>query len=214
MKMIFALFCSFSILTNFTKEFSNQHKMNSCYNKDSGVFIDERDSKKYKWVRVGNQVWMAQNLAFNAGSGCSPFRHRRRQAEKKGYLYDWPTAMKVAPKGWHLPTLEEYEQLIKFIGGTNKVNTYKLLVVVDKFGLNFKPNGEYWNDFPKGKGGKYNGGALHPVKRSKFWTSSFGLSEHKDTLFSTFGIRYFEKYSWVSFTGNKLDRYCVRCIKD
>lgn len=94
------------------------------------------------------------------------------------------------------------------------MNTIELLVVVVKFGLNFNPNGRCWDDFPKGKGRKYNGVPLHPVKRSKFWTSSFGLSELKDTLFSTFGIRYFEKYSWVSFTGNKLDRYYVKCIKD
>ena len=68
-------------------EFSNQHKMNSCYEKDSGIFIDERDSKKYKWVRVGNQVWMAQNLAFNAGSGCSPFR--RFQASPSNLYQHW-----------------------------------------------------------------------------------------------------------------------------
>jgi len=62
-----------------------------------GIFTDERDNKKYKWVRVGNQIWMAQNLAFKAESGCSPFRWKKRKAEKEGYLYEWETAQRVAP---------------------------------------------------------------------------------------------------------------------
>ena len=32
----------------------------------SGTFEDERDGKTYKWVRVGDQIWMVQNLAYKA----------------------------------------------------------------------------------------------------------------------------------------------------
>ncbi|MFA6836784.1 MAG: FISUMP domain-containing protein [Fibrobacteraceae bacterium] len=29
-----------------------------------GVFVDERDNATYKWTKIGDQVWMAENLAY------------------------------------------------------------------------------------------------------------------------------------------------------
>ncbi len=180
----------------------------------SGDFKDERDGKTYKWVRVGDQIWMAQNLAFKADRGCSPFRWNKRTAEKEGYLYDWETAQKVPPKGWHLPSVDEYKRLIEYVGGTNPKNTFIFLVEKDSFKLNFKNNGEYWANFPTEGKGMYNGGNFHPVKRTKLWTSTYNLTFHKDTLYSNFGIRYTSQEAWLSFSGDKLDRYPIRCIKD
>jgi uncharacterized protein (TIGR02145 family) len=181
-----------------------------------GVFTDERDGKQYEWVQIGDQVWMAQNLAFKADSGCSPFRGQKKKAEKEGYLYDWETAQKVAPKGWHLASEEEYRKLISYIGGTDQYDAYKYLVGGDKYGMHFKRNGKYWSNFPKQGKGRYIGGTFHPVKTTKLWTSTFGLTyRNADTLYSTFDIRYGHKIVWLGrFNDDKLDRYPVRCIKD
>jgi hypothetical protein len=31
---------------------------------ETGIFTDSRDSQKYNWVKVGEQKWMSQNLAY------------------------------------------------------------------------------------------------------------------------------------------------------
>ncbi|HOD89133.1 MAG TPA: FISUMP domain-containing protein [Bacteroidales bacterium] len=30
----------------------------------SGTFVDERDNREYSWVKIGEQVWMAENLKY------------------------------------------------------------------------------------------------------------------------------------------------------
>jgi uncharacterized protein (TIGR02145 family) len=51
-----------------------------------GSFTDIRDNKTYKWVKIGAQVWMAENLAYlpaisSTSTGSSTTKHF--------YIYDW-----------------------------------------------------------------------------------------------------------------------------
>jgi len=79
-------------------------------------FTDSRDGKKYKTVRIGELTWMAENLNYNA-SGSRCYGNRQENCSKYGMLYDWPTAKKVCPSGWYLPSDMEWQKLVDFLGG-------------------------------------------------------------------------------------------------
>lgn len=104
------------------------------------TFTDLRDGQKYKLAKIGNQVWMAENLRFAAPGSCCcreidpkvnlgkakgivamrsavPGQKSQSCCREFGRLYDWQTALASIPSGWHLPTSDEWDELIQFLGG-------------------------------------------------------------------------------------------------
>jgi len=84
------------------------------------IRIHERLNEAFnpKTVKIGNQVWMAENLAIgDGGDGIT--------VKDGTYYYTLPAAARIAKsiKGWKLPEQRDFENLIKSCGGEELAGT-------------------------------------------------------------------------------------------
>jgi uncharacterized protein (TIGR02145 family) len=135
---------------------------------DYGSLTDSRDGKAYKTVKIGEQVWLAENLNYEAkGSLC--YDNKKENCDKYGRLYDWNTANSICPSGWHLPTKVEWDNLVATVGGED-VADKKLNA---KSGWNENHNGTDDFSFSALPGGfGYSGGDFHSVGDFGSWWSN------------------------------------------
>jgi len=87
-----------------------------------GSFIDPRDGREYKTIKIGELEWFAENLKFECKNEDGTVKNKRydgkdRHLRKYGGLYDWEMANTVCPSGWHLPTAKEWKVLVEAAGG-------------------------------------------------------------------------------------------------
>jgi uncharacterized protein (TIGR02145 family) len=172
----------------------------------TSTFTDTRDGKVYKTVQIGKQIWMAENLAYKAGSGCWAYGDIVENVAKYGYLYDFETAKTACPAGWHLPTDEEWNTLMSYLGENVAVNKIK-----STSGWNENGNGNNTSGFSAIPGGHlFNSTTFGDIGTNSYWWTS---TELEATLAWTRSIDY-NNNNITRDISSKTDGLSVRCIKD
>lgn len=165
----------------------------------SSSFTDPRDGKVYQTVKIGDQVWMAENLNYDAGDSSYCYKDDNANCDKYGRLYTWNAAIKAAPPGWHLPSKEEWETLIQSFGGIDSV-AFAQMIQGGESGFNALTT----------IGSRDESGAYLSVGTGAyFWSST--TDGDKDAWYCVIS-KFRKKVHLVS--RRMTDGFPVRCIKD
>jgi len=216
------------------QDYNNKDRINVPevnYNEDksfcgnSGTFIDDRDGQKYKWIRIGSQIWMNENLAFKIESGSWAYNNNPININKYGCLYEWGIAKNVCPNEWHLLSKEEWLVLenffikqgynfkrinakIKFIEGITAIPFALLFRKPNLLNFDFTLNNE--SGFSIILGGYRSYSEFSGIDTSGNWWSS--TEYNKELSWYECLLSNNENLKLNFF--NKSYGFSVRCIKD
>ena len=166
-----------------------------------GTLTDSRDGQTYRTVKIGDQVWMAENLNFETDSSYC-YNDSAEYCAKYGRLYEWSAAMDACPSGWHLPDTAEWRTLLDAAGG-DSIAGMKLKSTsgwnsdgngTDDFGFTVLPAGGWDNKMFEGEA-------------AGFW-SSVGYGNYAAAirlLADAFAVRLISGRTYVG--------HSVRCVK-
>jgi uncharacterized protein (TIGR02145 family) len=205
---------------------------------NSGTFIDSRDGHEYRWIKIGTQIWMLENLAYlpqvspsKEGSPSKPVYYvygyngtnisdakSSANFQTYGVLYNWEAAKNSCPEGWHLPSDNEWKQLETELGMSQKqANTIGSRGA--EAGKTIKAAGG-WNKSGNGinesgfsalpGGGRYGDLSFGNIGSNGFWWSS---SEGESAF--AWGRGLGSSSSEIYYGANyKENGYSVRCVRD
>jgi uncharacterized protein (TIGR02145 family) len=173
------------------------------------TFTDSRDGKVYKKVAMGAQVWMGENLNYAAG-GSKCYENKSSNCEKYGRLYDWETANKACPAGFHLPTDAEWTVLENSVGGGSTAGTRlksstgwkrwsKIQIGTNVYGFSALPGGNGSSDGDFSYAGSYG-----------FWWGATEL----DANYAWIRGMYYNDGNVGRGNDDKTNLYSVRCVAD
>ncbi|WP_437723928.1 FISUMP domain-containing protein [Sorangium sp. So ce861] len=83
---------------------------------DAGTFTDARDGQAYRWVRIGEQIWTAQNMAYETPEGSWCRGDEPAGCDRWGRHYEAPAAMNACPAGFRLPSDADWHVLETMVG--------------------------------------------------------------------------------------------------
>jgi uncharacterized protein (TIGR02145 family) len=157
-----------------------------------------------------NYTW--GRAAQNNQPGWCHYDNNPLNGEKYGKLYNWfalNSPSGLCPKGWVIPSIDDWKELVNFFGGESKSGTdlrSNSGWQTDYIGVGNGTNKSNFNGKPGGQ--IHSGGKSDLEGRYGYWWSS---SSFNDFSAYTFGLNQSEKASFNSSEKNR--GLSVRCVK-
>lgn len=181
---------------------------------EKGSVVDPRDMNTYKTVKIGNQVWFAENLEY----GYSYYEDYDGlcflTSGSRGCLYTWEnikaaglSQYDICPNGFHVPSRDEWNTLIKNVGGHDNAGFVLQAndgISNDAYSFSVNPSGYYDSDASYSRDRYSLADNIAP-----FWTSTFtGAS-------SAYAVLFYKGNPEVNLRPAPIsDGYAIRCLKD
>ena len=181
----------------------------------SNGLYDLRDGRCYRIVKIGSQIWMAENLTYRESlQGRAWLVENVPGYWKIAVFYTWNAAMGACPDGWRLPSVSDWKKLFRYVSGESgeRYNSGKAIRILkceygwddkwapdkvrgtDDYGFCVSPVGLVF----------YDGTLMNVGGSASFWTSRSGYAVAFPMANDYGGVEPFsEDYG-----------FSVRCIKD
>ena len=187
--------------------------------------------EKYKEVRIGKQTWMNSNLTLTrfqngdeilqvrtlqewatANENKKPawcyYEDSKKNFGRYGILYNGYAIQDqrgLAPKGWHIPTIEEWKELANFIDS----NEGAALKLMSKDGWKNRKGSDAHGFNAKPTGLRSDGGSFGEKGISAYWWTSSRFAESNSYYYFSIESGYFDEGMHGRDYG-----FAIRCIKD
>jgi len=204
----------------------------STFSSGTGTVTDI-DGNVYQTIIIGNQEWMMENLkvtryrngdqipevtdngtwaGLSTGAWCN-YNNDAGNGAIYGHLYNWYSVDEddnrgLAPTGWHIPTDDEWQTLIDFLGGSA--------------GGKMKETGfTHWNSPNTGATNESGYSALPGGCRRYY--GNFNLIGYYAYFWSSTEVNsYYARYRYVCYDNSEVSRdytnkkygFSIRCIRD
>ena len=192
--------------------------------------INDIDGNKYNTIRIGDQIWMQENLRvtkFQNGTSLKPLSYPGNWTDINssgyytivdnpsfGYIYNGFVIIdnqNICPPGWHVPTISEWNTLIDYLGGSS-IAGGKMKESSDLYWISPNIGAKNISGFtalPNGYVG--TGGDPHEkLEEACFMVATFDSSGNPGFI----GIHYNNSSAFFNQNSSKATGASIRCIKN